>query len=81
MLKSMEYFIKRLRLYAEASRWHSELEDIVVDFMVELISTLAQVTQQLEGKRHLGESFLANVLLYSVRCSHLGNGEFRGQVY
>jgi len=56
------------------------VDEIVVKLMVELISTLALVTQKLE-KRRSRESFLANMLLYSMRCSQMGKKLFRGQGY
>ena len=65
MLESMEHFIRRLRMYAEMPHTMSAVDEVVVKLMVELISTLALVTRKLK-KRRLRESFLANMLLYSM---------------
>jgi len=58
----------------------SAVDEVVVKLMVELISTLALVTRKLK-KRRLRESFLANMLLYSTRCSQMGKEFFRSQGY
>jgi len=57
MLKSIEHFVKRLRVYTETSRSMLAVDEIVVKLMIELISTLDLVTQKLK-KRRLRESFL-----------------------
>ena len=80
MLESMEHFISRLRIYAETPHAMSAVDEIVIKLMVELISTLALVTQKLK-KRRLRESVLANVLFYSTRCSQMGKEFFRGEGY
>ena len=75
MLESIQYFISRLRIYVETT---PAVDEIVVKLMVELISTLALVTQKLK-KRRGRESFLANMLLYLVmRRSQIGEEFFRG---
>jgi len=48
MLESIEHFINRLRIYAATSHAMPAVDEIVVKLMVELISTLALVTQKLE---------------------------------
>jgi len=58
----------------------SAVDEMVVKLVIELISTLALVTRKLK-KRRLRESFLANMLLYSTRCSQVGEEFFRGQGY
>jgi len=63
MLESIQYFISRLRLYAKTSHSMPAVDEIIVKLMVELISTLALVTQKLK-KRRGRESFLANIFLY-----------------
>jgi len=78
MLESIEHFINRFRLYAETSHSIPAVDEIVVKLMVELISTLALVTRKLK-KRRLRESFLANMSLYSMRRSQMGEEFFRGQ--
>jgi len=55
MLESIQYFIGRLRIYVETM---PAVDEIVVKLMVELISTLALVTQKLK-KRRERESFLS----------------------
>ena len=80
MLESIEHFINRLRIYAETSHSMPAVDEIVVKLMVELISTLALVSRKLK-KRRLRESFLANMLLDSVRRSQMGKEFFRGQGY
>ena len=77
MLESIQYFINRLREYAETSDSMPAVDEIVVKLMVELISTLVLVTQKLK-KRRGRESFLANMLLYSMRCSEKSEEFFRG---
>jgi len=77
MLESIQYFISRLRIYAETSDSIPAVDEIVVKLMVELISTLSLVTQKLK-KRRGRESFLANMLLYSMRRSQIGEEFFRG---
>ena len=78
MLESIESFIDRLRIYVETSHSTPGLDKTVVKLMVGLISTLALVTRKLE-KRRSRKSFLANMLLYSARCSQMGKELFRGQ--
>ncbi len=78
MLESIEYFIGRLRIYAEMSHSMPAVDEIVIKLMVELVSTLALVTRKLK-KRRLRESFLANMLLCSTRRSQMGEEFFRGQ--
>ena len=56
------------------------VDDIVVNLMVELISTLALVARKLK-KRRSREFFLANMLLYSARRSQMGKEFFRCQGY
>ena len=80
MLESIQYFISRLRMYVETSDSMPAVDEIVVKLMVELISTLALVTQKLK-KRRGRESFLANMLLYSMQRSQMGKEFFRGQGY
>jgi len=80
MLQSMEHFINRLRIYAEASHSMPGLDPIVVELMVELITTLALVTRKLK-KRRSREPFFVNMLLYSSRRSQMGKEFFRCQGY
>jgi len=77
MLESIQYFISRLRVYVKTSDPMPAVDEIVVKLMVELFSTLALVTQKLK-KRRGRESFLANMSLYSMRRSQIGEEFFRG---
>jgi len=77
MLESIEYFINRLRIYAEMSHSMAAVDEVVVRLMVELLSTLALVTRKLKNRR-MREFFLANMLLYSARRSQAGKDFFRG---
>ena len=77
MLESIEYFIDRLRIYTETSHSMPAVDKIVVKLMVELISTLALVTQKLK-KRRLRESLFTDMLPYLVRCSQAGKEFFWG---
>jgi len=56
MLESIEYFVKRLRIYTETSHSMPEVDEVLVKLMVELISTLTLVIGKLK-KRRLRESF------------------------
>ena len=80
MIESIEHFVNRLKIYAETSHSIPAVDEIVVKLMVELISTLALVTRNLK-KRRLRESFRANMLLYSMRRSQMGEEFFWGQGY
>jgi hypothetical protein len=80
MLESIEKFIKRLKIYAEMPHPMPAVDEIVVNLIVELISTLALVTRKLK-KRFSSEYSLADMLLYSTRRSHMGQEFFRGQGY
>ena len=60
MLESIQYFISRLRIYAETSHSRPAVDEVVVKLVVELISALALVTQKLK-KRRGRRSFLANM--------------------
>ena len=70
MLESMEHLINRLRIYAETSQSMLALDAIVVELIVELITTLALVSRKLK-KRRSRESFFDNMLLYSSRRSQM----------
>ena len=61
MLESIQYFINRLRIYAETSQSMPAVDEVVVESVVELISTLALVSRKLE-KRRRREYFFANML-------------------
>jgi hypothetical protein len=77
MLESIEYFMRRLRIYAETSHSMPAVDEIVVNLMVELVSTLALVTRKLK-KRRLRESFLTNMFIFSTQRSQVDKEFFRG---
>jgi len=77
MLETIRYFINRLSIYADTPQPMPVVDQIVINLMVELISTLALVAQKLE-KRRSRESFLALMLLYSARRSQMDKEFFRG---
>ena len=74
MLESIEYWIRRLRMYAEMSHSMPVVDEMAIKLMVELFSTLALVNRKLKC-----ESFLPNMLLCSARRSRTGEEFFRGQ--
>jgi hypothetical protein len=78
MLESIGRFLSRLRIYTETSHSIPVVDEIVVKLMVELISALALVTRKLK-KRRSSESFLADTITYSERCSQMGKEFLRGQ--
>jgi len=65
MLETIRYFINRLSIYVDTAQPMPVVDQIVINLMVELISTLALVAQKLE-KRRSRESFLALMLLYLI---------------
>ena len=77
LLESMEQFVSRLRIYTEISLPCAMVE-ILVNIMVELISTLGLVTEKLKQHRP-SESVLADVLPYSARRSQFYKELYRGQ--
>ena len=77
MLGSIERFVNRLRIYVKTSLSMPAVDEVVVGLMVELICTLSLVTQKLK-KRRGRESFLAYMLLYSMRRSQIGEEFSRG---
>ena len=60
LLESIEHFLTRLNIYTRMSLT-PEMDEIVVKILVELISTLALVTEELKQRR-TSESVLANIL-------------------
>jgi len=63
LLESIEHFISRLNIYTQI-RPTPAIDEIVVKILVELISTLALVTDELKQRRS-SESVLTDVLLCS----------------
>jgi hypothetical protein len=77
LFESIERFIDRLKAYIEVPRTPT-VNKITVNLTVELISTLALVTQKLKQRQHRG-LFLADMLPCSKRHSQIGKEFFRGQ--
>ena len=75
-LESMEQFVSPLKIYTEIPL-PSAMVGIMVNIMVELISTLGLVTEKLKQRR-TSESVLADALPYSVR---LGRSQFYKEFY
>ena len=64
LLESIEHFLNRLNIYTRISPAPA-IDEIVVKILVEFISTLALVTEELKQRRS-SESVLADVLLCSA---------------
>jgi len=60
LLESIEHFLNRLDIYTRIPPTPA-MDEIVVKILVELISTLGLVTEELKQRRS-SESFLADVL-------------------
>ena len=69
LLESIEHFLNRLNIYIRISPAPA-IDEIVVKVLVELISTLALVTDELKQRNSSG-SFLADVLLFSAPRSQI----------
>jgi len=61
LLESIEHFLNRLNIYTRIPHTPA-MDEMVAKILVELISTLALVTEELKQRRS-SESVLANVLL------------------
>jgi hypothetical protein len=72
LLESIQHFITRLKVYTEISRTPA-IDKVVVNLIVELISTLALVTRKLKQRR-FREFFLADSDMshYLARRSQTG---------
>jgi len=62
LLESIEHFLNRLDIYTRIPP-SPAMDEIVVKILVELISTLGLVTEELKQRRS-SESVLADVLLF-----------------
>jgi hypothetical protein len=69
LLQSIEYFLKRLDIYAQVSH-NPVLDEMVVKITLELLSAFALVTKELkQGKLSESiDSILVDVLPYSMQC-------------
>jgi hypothetical protein len=70
ILVSIENFLHSLKMYTVKYHSTPAVDKMVIDLMVELISTLALVTRNL-AKRRSRESFLASLLPCSSRPSQM----------
>jgi len=77
LLESIEHFLYRLDIYARNPPTPA-IDEMVVKILVELISTLAQVTEELKQRRS-SESVLADVLLCSATRSQICQEVFQGE--
>jgi hypothetical protein len=77
LLESIEHFLNRLNIYTRISPAPA-IDEIVVKILVEFISTLALVTEELKQRRS-SESVLAEVLLYSAPRSQIRKEIFQGE--
>ena len=69
LLESIEHFLSRLNIYTRIPSMPA-IDEIVVKILVELISTLALVTEELKQRRS-SESVLVDVLLCSAPHSQI----------
>jgi len=76
LLESIEHFLNRLNIYIGISPAPA-IDEIVVKIWLELISTLALVTEELK-KRQSSESVLADALLCSAPRSQVCKELFQG---
>jgi hypothetical protein len=77
LLESIEHFLNRLNIYTRISPAPA-IDEIVVKVLVELISTLALVTDELKQRNSSG-SFLADVVLFSAPRSQICKEILRGE--
>jgi hypothetical protein len=77
LLESIEHFLNRLNIYTRISPAPA-IDEIVVKILMELISTLALVTEEVKQRRS-SESVLADVLLCSAPRSQICKEIFQGE--
>jgi len=77
LLESIEHFLNRLNIYTRISPAPA-IDEIVVKILVEFISTLALVTEELKQRRSR-ESVLDKVLLCSAPRSQVRKEIFQGE--
>jgi len=77
LLESIEHFLNRLNIYTRVPPTLAN-DEIVAKILVELILTLALVTEELKQRRS-SESVLADVLLCSAPRSQICKGIFQGE--
>jgi hypothetical protein len=80
LLEAIEHFLKHLEVYTEVPQTPS-MDELAVKIMVELLSTLALATKELEEGRS-SESVLADMLYNSAQRRGIHTRDFwRRQVY
>ena len=77
LLESIEHFFHRLNIYTRVPP-SPAMDEIVVKVLVELISTLALVTEELKQRRS-SEFVLDEVLLCSAPRSQIREEIFQGE--
>ena len=77
LLESIEHFVKRLNIYTRIPP-SPAMDEIVVKILVELISTLALVTEELRQRRS-SEFVLAEVLTFSAPYSQVCQEILQGE--
>ena len=70
LLESIEHFVNRLDIYTRIPSTPA-MDEIVVKILVELISTLALVTEELKQKRSSESVLVDGLLLLSAAQSSL----------
>jgi len=76
-LESIEHFLNRLNIYTRIPSTPA-MGEIVVKILVELVSTLTLVTEELKQRRS-SESVLADVFLCSAPRSQICKDIFQGE--
>jgi hypothetical protein len=77
LLESIEHFLSRLNIYTQIPPTPA-IDEMAVKILVELISILALVTEELKQRRS-SESFLVSVLLFSAPRSQICKETFQGE--
>ena len=79
LLESIEHFLNRLSIYTRVPP-SPAMDEIVVKILVELISTLALVTEELRQRRS-SESVFTEVLTFSAPYSQVCQEILQGEGY
>ena len=79
MLESIEHFLARLNIYIRIPPTPA-VDEVVVKILVELIATLALVTEELKQRRS-SKSVRTDLLLYLHPRSQIRKEIFQGEGY